>query len=89
MCLPRSLDRLGFLLHHLAHVTSMQPLDHLLGDICQLSHSRGGPRAWYFDPPLVTHLGDSVVASTKPLQHTVLSAQTSKLPSNFNSVSKY
>ena len=85
----RRLDSLGFLLHHLSRVTSMRPLDHLLGDICELSHSRGGPRALYFNPPLATHLGDSVVASTKPLQHTVASSETSKPLSKLNSVSAH
>ena len=36
------------------------------GAICQESLRRGGPRAWYFHPPLVTHLGDAVLGTTKP-----------------------
>ena len=36
------------------------------GAICQESLRLGGPRAWFFDPPLVTHLGDAVFGTTKP-----------------------
>ncbi len=61
-------ERLGLIIDALLRLAprDFRPLDTMLGDICQESFAQGGPRAWYFSPPLVTHLGDAVLGTTKP-----------------------
>jgi hypothetical protein len=61
-------ERLGFIIDALLRLAprDFRPLDTMLGDICRESFAHGGPRAWFFKPPLVTHLGDAVLGTTKP-----------------------
>jgi len=71
-------ERLGFIIDALLHLAlrDFRPLDTVLGAICRQSFGHGGPRAWYFKPPLVTHLGDAVLGTTKPQVATHMRART-------------